>query len=346
MTDRRDLRIFDAGLLSAIDLHATYIGLARSLGSQQAVGWLLLARSKEGHMALGASQYANMELDLDACQADGIPVVQRPLGGGTVWVDSHQLCVFFILPRHRQHQAFNRQCLTVLRILFTRLGLAVNAEDEHDIWCGGAKLLGSGGATLAGALVFGASILERFDAWSFARYAASSNDGLRRWLIELLDTRMTDLHRLGLFPNHPQLVMELAEACREAGWFLVPGMPDDVALQLIEEAVRELADPLDEGTRRRVHGGLKINHSTYLLEDAGSPWIRMIWSAGLLARVASEDAQSEAVLEKLVNHRLSSKEIIRHAESMGWSLGRASILANRVDRLLIDVEHQSAVPQS
>jgi len=52
-------------------------------------------------LVLGNSQSAEVELDVEAAEADGVPVYQRKGGGGAVYLDSRCVCVALRLRREK-----------------------------------------------------------------------------------------------------------------------------------------------------------------------------------------------------------------------------------------------------
>jgi lipoate-protein ligase A len=52
-------------------------------------------------LVLGNSQAAEVELHVDAAEADGVPVYQRKGGGGAVYLDAHCVCVALRLRRDK-----------------------------------------------------------------------------------------------------------------------------------------------------------------------------------------------------------------------------------------------------
>lgn len=328
------LRLLNLGRVSPLQLHAAYTGLAEALGADDRSGWLLLARSDRGHIALGASQYADAELDLDACRTAGVPVIQRRLGGGTVWVDDSQLCVFFIVPAAAggAREAFFADCLGVLCGTFSRLGLEVERIGGQDIWCRGAKLLGSGGATIGAAQVFGASLLERFDARRFAGCVAAPSAEYRAWLGELLERGMTDLSRLGVRAAESELVDALRTSS-ESRWPVIEGVLDEASRRAVAEAAEELSEPLEAGGKRLVSNGIKINRHTYLLEDASAPWLRLVWCDGVLERAAAEDVEADRVLRHCLGEPLEEGLVAR----VGLRLGMSAELAGRLESRVLEL---------
>ncbi len=329
------LRLLHLGHVDPFYLHAAYSGLAESLHEDDP-GWLLLARSARGHVALGASQYADAELDIEACRRLQTPIVQRPLGGGSVWVDKHQLCVFFIVPRRERQQDFFSRCLRVLRAMYSELGVAAKVVRDQDIWAGGSKLLGSGGASIGKAQVFGASIIELFAAEQFAACVTAPSQGYRAWLETLLLDHMTDLGRLGVEAEEEKIVDALKKAC-ESEWQLCAAKGIEAPEQAaIDAALKELKEPLETGGIRRIRHGIKINAQTYLFEDAASPWIRVVWRAGALVRSDSQDTKIHEVLHGILEQPLLPGMVMRQALQLGIAEKEARSLDQRIVTLVQD----------
>ncbi|AOV16499.1 hypothetical protein BJI67_04910 [Acidihalobacter aeolianus] len=328
------LNYHDAGWLTPYALHACYAGLAASLSADDPL-WLVIARADRGHIALGASQYADAELDLGYCRMRGIPVVQRALGGGTVWVDRDQLCVFFLWPRHaapRTHADLFDECLALLAAAFAQIGLQTMRIGGQDLWCGGRKLLGSGAATIGHTMVFGASLLERFAADSFAACVHSPSQGFSEWLRDALAAGMTDLSSLGQAESTPALVDALRASCA-ARWDVDASSPDKLQRAAMFEAECELREPLELGGRRLVRGGIKINRETYLLEDAAAPWLRLLWQSGRLRRAACADPEADLLLQDCLDMPWDGSLLFDRAASHDLAESAVRTLAQRIDAL-------------
>ncbi|HSP01451.1 MAG TPA: biotin--protein ligase [Thioalkalivibrio sp.] len=295
----------DLGDLSPVDLHAAYTGLARAMGPEDPPV-LLWARADRPHLSIGASQSWSADLDLAHCDVSGIPVIQRPLGGGTVWLDGDQECFFFIVHQSRVpggHRGLFDLCLDLVADWFQAMGLDARRVGGQDLWAGGRKIMGSGAATQAGALVFGASVLRHFPAGAFARCIHAPSPGFRDWLADALAEGMIDWRSLGLDPDTASLQEGLRETCaRGQGWTLAPWELDARNRAALAETREELSEPLDAGGgRRHVPHGIRINGLRYLLEQAeGGDWLRLVLDDGIIQRVASGDARTHELLQACV----------------------------------------------
>ena len=289
------------GLVSPVDLYAACQGLAQAQEARDFAPVVLWGRCDRPHVSLGASQWAEAELDLEACRSLGVEVVQRCLGGGTVLVDPDQWCFFFVLPRVRTPASRDRlfeTCLAPVAATFRDMGLVVERVGRGDLWLDGRKILGSGAATLGQADVFGASFLLRFQTGLFARLVRSPSDGFREWLEQELERGMTAWDQHGRLPGETEL-----RACFQRhigaclGWALQEDQPAPREQDMIAQARAELAEPLEAGGRRLVENGVKINHRTYLIEHRDvQGGVRMLVRDGVIARLSVEPVPPPRVI--------------------------------------------------
>lgn len=334
-------RWLDLGALPPRELHALYAGLAQAQ-SKTAEPVLIWACAERGHMSIGASQSAEVELDLQACRRAGVAVVQRPLGGGNVWVDDHQPCLFVILPTAQVsggHSALFDLCLEPLLEVFHHFGLPAERVGGQDIWVRGRKILGSGAATVGEAYVFGTSLLLRFEPGRFARLLRVPSPGFRRWLCEALDEAMTDWRREGVEPDRAALAASLRRAFeRHTGWVLRRSMLTDAERAAVQEARAE-QEEWDLGpARRHVRCGIKLNHTTYLLEEAGAaPALRLLLREGCIARIAAEGGSIHAPLQALLGEPVEAGRLAARLTDRGLEASEAHALAERIVHLCADV---------
>ena len=301
------LRLLDLGHLSAVDLHRAYLGLAEAQGESDPP--LLILASAEDHLSVGAAQGVGAELDREACVAAGIPVVQRPLGGGTVWVDRRHLNYFLVLPRQtgirRPAEAMARFA-PILCAWHRSFGLDVRLVGDQDFWLDRQKLGGTGAASIGCSLVLGGSLLLDGDWGGFVRcIAAPSADyrvALRRILEESLGSWARHLPRL---PAREALGAALREALAAAGWDpQVEDAPRAREVQAMAQAELEAADWQQPG-RRRVAHGIKIKNGSFLTERhwPDGSFLRVWTEAGRYRRVwcsawSQDGARAMAGLER------------------------------------------------
>jgi lipoate-protein ligase A len=289
-------RCIDLGSLPPLRLHAAYRGLAEAQreGASPIVLW---ARSAAGHVSLGQTQSAAHELDLEACRREGVEVIRRPLGGGAVLVDEHQQALFVIAPypaAASPPREFGRRCLEPMAVTCQAFGVPASRVGDTDIFCNGAKLAGSGMATIGACLVFGSSFIERFAHERFCRLVRAPSDDFRVWLREALTQGLLAWPDPPGWPGEATLrevFLEKFEGC--LGWRYLADVPRPAEIEAIgraEEALRAETAEDDGGGRRRVPHGIKINARTFLTETQDRRgWLRVLVKEGRIARIAVQD---------------------------------------------------------
>lgn len=300
----RPVRLLDLGEVSPLRSQALYHGLAESMDGQ-APDTLVLCRPAAPYFCVGYHQAPAAELDLAWCRQNGYPVIQRRIGGGTVFLDSDQLfyqCVF-----HRSRAPFDvasiyrRFLMPPVRVL-QALGLPATLEGVNEIEVGGRRIAGTGGGQIGEAVVVVGNFLFDFPADVMARawrvpspeFRRLAEEGLRRHLATLCGT-------LGERPSEEQIRRWVVRAYEESlGRSLVPGRLTRVEEAAVRREERKLArlDEAGHDTGRR-QARLKVTHRVWVHEWAGRVGEE---PASVTARVADgrieEMVMSGAVLER------------------------------------------------
>lgn len=290
-------RWVNIGLVSPQAFHSTYIGLAEHQARDD-VPILLWGRTT-GHICLGQHQHSSVEL----FQPNAVPVLQRPLGGGTVWVDENQFCFVWIVPldhaRGRPQQWFEWGLAPALAT-YHQLGLNVMQQDQ-DIWLEGRKIGGSGAATIGRCAVLAASFLMHFPVDRFAQCVACPSEGFREWLVASLSGAMTDWQSHQVAPQEEvlaQVFRSHVETC--LGWRLLDSDLSQDEVQARQDALLEMAELEPSMGKRLVPDGIKLNARTFLTEkhEAGH-WVRVLTTHGKLTRVELSKVLPQAGLDRL-----------------------------------------------
>lgn len=339
-------RLIDAGVLDPVDLHATYMGLAEAQAPSVSP-ILLVARSSRAHLSIGASQAVSADIDMARCRESGLDVVQRPLGGGSVWVDPAQTVVAVILPRDLapgRPTALFDACLYPMLEVFGRFGLTAMRVGEQDIWVGGRKILGSGAATIGSSMVFATSILRQFDAAGFAAAIRAPSDGFREWLQEALAEGMTDWQAAGIVPDDADLVATLSEVFGAGfGWGIEPGEISGREREAIRAAACEIEDERVTEGPRHVRHGTKINQRTYLLEEGAGPGaMRLLIDSGRIVRAWAAEAGLSQALQAVVKQPVDRFRLEECLAKAGLDPALVSHVIERVLQMTADIPLQDA----
>lgn len=296
-------RWMDLGTLDPLQLHATAQGVAEAQAHDSAPS-VIWARASKAHICLGASQGAEVELDLDACRLAGVEVVRRPLGGGTVWLDGDQWCFFLILPKAHvsgSRAEFFRRALMPALATYHDHGLHAERVGRGDLWLDGRKILGSGAATVNRADILGASFLLSFPVQRFAALLRCPSPGYRQWLNDELANAMTAWRNHAPPPDGDALAQCFRHHLESVfGWSLHRDAMTSLERDMSIAARPDVADVVDGPRGPCTPGGVKLNHHTYLLEGSGAPgWTRLVLRQGKIARIAlSEEDLEQPLLGK------------------------------------------------
>ena len=116
-----------------------------------------------------------MEVNLEACRSDGVPVIRRSSGGGAVVLGSGCLAFSLALPLTDAQRALGVAALT--RTLMIRMTLALSPVTPGVIACGTSdlaaadrKFSGNAQRWLSKSFLHHGTILYRFDLARIGRY--------------------------------------------------------------------------------------------------------------------------------------------------------------------------------
>lgn len=182
-----ELRVIDFGRVSALRSQTLWHALAYGV-SAGGPPTLSFMRPSEPYVGLGYHRRLE-EADLDACQAAGLPVFRRMVGGGVVYLDEHQQFFQICLPADltpRSREAALRLLLTPAVTAFRAAGVPAELDDDLEIVVGEAKVCGHGAAQIENAVVVVGNLIERFDHDAAARVLALPEE-VRAEVIRLME---------------------------------------------------------------------------------------------------------------------------------------------------------------
>lgn len=128
-------------------------------------------------VVLGASRRLRDDVLVDACSADGVPILRRSSGGGTVVVGPGTLNVTVVLPESMAPglsavQTSQSYVLERMALAIRGLGRTVAIEGRGDLTLAGRKFGGSAQRRLKSWFMVHCSILNDFDIERIVRYLA------------------------------------------------------------------------------------------------------------------------------------------------------------------------------
>lgn len=125
-------------------------------------------------VVLGRSNRAETEVNVDVCESEGIPILRRASGGGTVLVGPGCLCYTLALPLNEVHRTMGVSELTTRLMERTSAGLNIILADVRvcgtsDLVWYSRKFSGNAQRWLRNAFVHHGTLLYDFDLHMLAR---------------------------------------------------------------------------------------------------------------------------------------------------------------------------------
>ncbi|MCH8231309.1 MAG: lipoate--protein ligase family protein [Bacteroidetes bacterium] len=158
------VRLIDAGTVSFVRSQTLYHGLSY-VQTPDTPDTIVLVTPQSRYMCIGFFQDAALELNLDYCQKNHIPVIRRETGGGTVYIVEGQLFVQWIfqkgvLPARSDHrfQLFIKPLVETYKFF----GIDAYYHPVNDVHVDGKKIAGTGAGTIDDAEVVTGNFLFGF----------------------------------------------------------------------------------------------------------------------------------------------------------------------------------------
>lgn len=174
------LRVVDFGSCSPLRSQTSWHAIAHGVSNGQPAT-LSFARPSDPYVCLGYHRSLD-ELDGAYCRAHALPVLRRMVGGGPVYLDSHQLFFQICVPSDSvsavRAQAL-RSLLEPAVAAFRAVGIEATLDGDLEITLDDRKICGHGAGQLEGAVVVCGNLIERFDH-SRATRVLAFRDGAQR----------------------------------------------------------------------------------------------------------------------------------------------------------------------
>lgn len=169
------LRLCDATLASPTENLDFDLALVRAVQADPAAATLRVWEAAQHAVIVGRSNDIEQEVDVAACQADGVPIVRRPSGGGAVVIGPGCLCFSLALPIPGHHAELGISGITRAVMQHLAASLAVPHEDVQvqgisDLVLRNRKFSGNSQRWLRTAFLHHGTILYEFDLERLERY--------------------------------------------------------------------------------------------------------------------------------------------------------------------------------
>ncbi len=164
---KQTFKLYNLGRITWWKTQAVYTALAM-LGRNAVV----FCEPDRPFYCLGYHQNAAELLDQEYCEANKIPVIQRQLGGGLVYLHPGQFFYQVIMPKTSRfftmnRAVFYRRFLLPVAEALQDLGVPANYQPIADIWVEGRKISGNGAGEIGSGVVISGNVLASFDVQGF-----------------------------------------------------------------------------------------------------------------------------------------------------------------------------------
>ncbi|MFQ5856933.1 MAG: lipoate protein ligase C-terminal domain-containing protein [Anaerolineae bacterium] len=267
------IRLLDLGTVSALRSQTVYHAVAYAM-AQDTPDTIILVSPTDPYVCIGYHQDLEKEVDLEYCQAHGLPVLRREVGGGAVYLDDGQVFTQWIFHRdHLPHSLEKRFELYVRPLVETYRVLGIDAYHRpiNDIHVDGKKIGGTGAAQMGLAEVVVGSLMFTFDKATMARVLRVPSEKMRDKIFESLEQYMTTMtEQLSEIPVRQAVKDLYIEKCAEAlDVEIVPGeWTAEEEAMAVELDARFTSDEwmYQKGGLRQV--GVKIHEDVRVVETA------------------------------------------------------------------------------
>jgi lipoate-protein ligase A len=212
------VRLIDVGKVSYLRSQTIYHALAYAK-KRGIPDTLVLDTPGSPYVCIGFHGDLKEEVDIDFCNSNGIPVLRRETGGGTVYLDDDQLFIQWIfdpktLPRkiETRFQLFTKPLVETYKFF----GIKASFHPPNDVHVRGRKIVGTGAAAIGGAEVVTGNFLFDFDCDTMAKVLNVPGGHFRERFFESLQKYMTSMKReIGTLPDREEVKAVYIEKCAE-----------------------------------------------------------------------------------------------------------------------------------
>jgi len=189
------MKLYNLGKVSWQDSQLIYHALAE-------LGWesLVLLSPETPYVCIGYHQDVNLDVDLDYCKANNIPVFRREVGGGAVYLDGDQLFFQLILPQGSpiappSIQAFYRKFLQPIINVYREIGIEVQYKPVNDLVVENRKICGSGAGEIGESIAFVGNMIIDFDYRMMSRVLRIPDEKFRDKVKKTIEENLSTIRR-------------------------------------------------------------------------------------------------------------------------------------------------------
>lgn len=263
------MRLYDLGTVGWSDSQLIYHALPRL----QREALVLLSPGSE-YVCIGYHQDLQKEVDVEFCQAKGIPMFRREVGGGAVYLDGDQL--FYQLIMHKDNPlappdktSFYRTFLQAPIETYRQIGIPAEYKAVNDIVTQKRKISGNGAGEIGEYLVLVGNLILDFNYEMMSRVLKVPDEKFRDKVYKSMRENLTTIKReLREVPSQGSLRAALARNFESILGPLPRGdldeelrnQVDGLASEFLQDEWLYRIGKRTEGRKVRVAAGVDVKH--------------------------------------------------------------------------------------
>lgn len=224
-------------------------------------------------VSIGYFQDAKQEVDTEYCKKEGLPIIRREVGGGTVYLDRNQIFYHIVWNRNNLH--FPRMISDIYQYLsvppmetYGEFGIKTEFRAVNDIVTSeGRKIAGLGGADIADSMAFVGSVILDFDYDRMAHAIKVPDEKFRDKVFKTMKEDVTTMKReLGIIPPRREIIRVMKEKYEKVLGKLEPvDLNDEIIRKMTELAIWFRSPEFLFKKTPRIPKGVKIKEGVEIL---------------------------------------------------------------------------------
>ena len=224
-------------------------------------------------LSIGYFQDAKQEVDLEYCKKEGLPIIRREVGGGTVYLDRNQIFYHIVWNRNNPH--FPRIISDIYQYLsvppietYGEFGIKTEFRAVNDILTSeGRKIAGLGGGDIADSMAFVGSVILDFDYDKMAHAIKVPDEKFRDKVFKTMKENVTTMKReLGMIPPRREIIRVMKERYERILGKLEPvDLNDEIIRKMTELATWFNSPEFFFKKTPRIPKGVKIKEGVEIL---------------------------------------------------------------------------------
>lgn len=225
------------------------------------------------YISIGYFQDAKKEVDLEYCKREGLPIIRREVGGGTVYLDRNQ--IFYHMVWNRDNPNFPKRIKDIYEYLsvppietYEEFGIETKFREINDIVTSkGRKIAGLGGGDIADSMAFVGSIILDFDYDKMTNAIKVPDEKFRDKIFKTMEENVTSMKKeLGKVPAREDIKKVLVKKYEKLFGKLKPVNLDNEIIRKMTELAKWFNSPefLFKKTPR-IPKGVKIKEGIEIL---------------------------------------------------------------------------------